>query len=270
MHAQHLAALLLCCAIVLAVPAGAHAQEVRIEGRVIANETEEPVPHASVTIQRHYDSKLIDRVETDADGRFRAEIRGHDAVQLRVERLGYATTVTPTLYFDDRNYFQIEVRLDTDAVVVAPLEVVVWGRVDPSPLLDNFRRRLDRGQGTYITREEIEERRPVFMSDMLRSVAGVVVEGSGSGSRPRIQIGRATSKRLGMRPCPTQIFVDGMLMSRAGADVRLDDLVSPASVEGVEIYRGLSTVPAEFLNQDAECGVIAVWTRRGGRGAVRN
>lgn len=265
MHAQHLAALLLCCAIVLAAPVGAHAQEVRIEGRVIANETEEPVPHAGVTIQRHYDSKLIERVETDADGRFRAEIRGHEAVKLRVERLGYTTTVTPTLHFDDRNYFQVEVRLDTDAVVIAPLEVVVWGRVDPSPLLDNFRRRLDRGQGIYITRAEIENRRPMFMSDMLRTVPGVVLEGSGVGNRPRISIGRSA----GMR-CSTQIFVDGMLMSRAGADVRLDDLVSPASVEGIEIYRGLSTVPAEFLNPDAGCGVIAVWTRRGGRGAVRN
>jgi hypothetical protein len=68
--------------------------------------------------------------------------------------------------------------------------------------------------------------------------------------------------------CATQIFVDGFLVNRGGPggvnDIRLDDVVSPGSVEGIEIYRGLSTVPAEFLNADAACGVIAVWTRRGG------
>ena len=75
-----------------------------------------------------------------------------------------------------------------------------------------------------------------------------------------------------MSNCATQIFVDGFLLNRRtgssrGAppiDFRIDDVVSPSSIEGIEVYRGLSTVPAEFLNPDAECGVIAIWTRRGG------
>jgi outer membrane receptor for ferrienterochelin and colicin len=72
----------------------------------------------------------------------------------------------------------------------------------------------------------------------------------------------------------TQIFVDGFLVNRRmvgvngnrPSDFRIDDVVSPASVEGIEVYRGLSTVPPEFLNPDAVCGVIAIWTRRGGGG----
>ena len=66
--------------------------------------------------------------------------------------------------------------------------------------------------------------------------------------------------------------MDGFLINRREAsvlgarpmDYRIDDMVLPSSVEGIEIYRGLSTVPPEFLNPDAECGVIAIWTRRGG------
>lgn len=247
----------LCSALVLASPV--RGQEVRIEGRVVAEDTELPVGHARVTVVRP-DFRFIRQVEADSTGRFEVTFKGHEAVRLRAERLGYATATTPVLNFDGRNYFQVELRLDTDAVLLAPLEVVVWSEVDPSPLLDNFRRRLDTGQGIYITRAQIDARRPMFMSDMLRVVPGLTLEGAGSGSRPRIVLSRGNA--LG---CSTQIFVDGMLMSRPGADVRLDDLVTPMSVEGIEIYRGLSTVPAEFLNPEAKCGVVAVWTRRGGR-----
>jgi hypothetical protein len=66
-------------------------------------------------------------------------------------------------------------------------------------------------------------------------------------------------------PCPVQIWVDGMLTTRAaGENVPLDDLASPGILEGIEIYRGLATIPPEFVSPGARCGVIAIWTRRGG------
>jgi outer membrane cobalamin receptor len=103
----------------------------------------------------------------------------------------------------------------------------------------------------------------MHVSDLLRTVPGVQLEATGAGTRPRVTFGRASGS-----DCATQIFVDGFLVNRGGPggvnDIRLDDVVSPGAVEGIEIYRGLSTVPAEFLNADAGCGVIAVWTRRGG------
>jgi hypothetical protein len=254
MRFRDFAAGCLCSALVLAPPV--RGQEVRIEGRVIAEDTESPIGHARVTVQRP-DFRFIMQVEADSTGRFEATFKGHEAVRLRAERIGYAAATTPLLNFDGRNYFQVELRLDTDAVLLAPLEVVVWSEVDPSPLLDNFRRRLDTGQGIYITRAQIDARRPMFMSDMLRAVPGLTLEGEGTGSRPRLLSSRQN--------CPSQIFVDGLLMSRPGADVRLDDLVTPTSVEGIEIYRGMATIPPEFLNPQARCGVVAVWTRRGGR-----
>jgi outer membrane receptor for ferrienterochelin and colicin len=119
--------------------------------------------------------------------------------------------------------------------------------------------------GIFITRRDIEQRRPMYASDMLRSIPGVQLTGGGGGTRPRIVLNRS----VGMR-CSTQIFVDGMLLNRRsfgpGSDFRLDDVVSPGSIEGMEVYKGLSGIPPEFLTPDAECGVIAVWTRRGGSG----
>lgn len=66
-----------------------------------------------------------------------------------------------------------------------------------------------------------------------------------------------------MRPSP---FCLGCLCLAAGL---LAAAPAPGLVEGIEIYRGLSTVPAQFLNSDAKCGVVAIWTRRGGTLSAR-
>jgi len=241
-------------------PAQGSAQQVRVAGRVIADDTEEPLGHATVIVRRA-DGTFLRRLATDSVGRFEFIVTRTSAVQLFAQRVGYRSAGTPVLYFDGHRYLQVEVRLHTEAVLLAPLEVIVWSDMDRSPLLDNFRFRSANATGLYITRRDIEARRPMYVTDMLRSVPGIQLVGGGSGTRPRIELGRGAGKG-----CTTQIFVDGMLMTRgaAAADIRLDDVVSPGSVEGIEIYRGLSSIPPEFLNVESECGVVAVWTRRGG------
>jgi hypothetical protein len=235
---------------------------VLVTGRVIGEDGGIPVTRALVRVM-HPNGRVLQRTETDDSGKFEFTVQRISAMRLNVQRQGYKTTTTPLLRFDHRTYFQLEVRLDTEAVLLAPLEVLAWSEMDPSAFLDNFRRRVRSGLGIYITRSQIEEHRPMHVSDLLRTVPGVQLEATGAGTRPRVTFGRASGS-----DCATQIFVDGFLVNRGGPggvnDIRLDDVVSPGAVEGIEIYRGLSTVPAEFLNADAGCGVIAVWTRRGG------
>lgn len=249
----------------LAAPAAA---QVRIVGRVVDDLTERPLGAAQVTV-RATDGRFLGRVETGETGTFEFSVDRVSSARIDIRRMGYAANAMPLLHFDGRKFFQVEARLAPDAILLAPLEVIAWSDVDPSPVLEGFRQRLRGGMGLYITREQIEQRRPAYVADLLRDVPGVTVTGSGSGNRPTIQVARS----LSANDCQTQIYVDGFLMNRrAGvggggpfADFRLDDAVSPLSIEGIEIYRGLSSVPAEFLNPDAKCGVIAIWTRRGGR-----
>lgn len=238
----------------------AEAQAVRVEGRVADNVSGASIGYADLTVRRP-GGRFVRTVQADSAGRFDFQVQGLRGVELQVGGLGYEPNTTPVLYFDDKRYIEVEIRLEADAVLLAPLEVLVWSAVGSSSFLDSYRRRLRTGMGIYITRAEIEARNPSFISDMLRTVPGMQVGSSGSGLRSSLSFGRSLAMR-----CYPQIFVDGMLMNpptvgEAGA--RIDDLVNPATVEGIEIYRGLSTIPPEFLTPEAECGVIAVWTRRG-------
>jgi hypothetical protein len=256
-------ALLLC----LPLPGLAEAQ-VRILGRVIEDETEQPISFAEVAIYST-SGRRLGSVEADEHGTFEFMVRGASAVQITAKRLGYAETRTPTLYFDKRQFFHVEVRLDPEAILLAPLEVVAWADVIQNALHEGFLNRLENGLGHYITRDQVEARNPARVTDLLRDLPGITVSGGSVGNRPKIRMVRAAN-----RNCATQIWVDGMLVNARGLgpsrslspmDYRIDDVVNPASIEGIEIYRGLSTVPAEFLNRDADCGVIAIWTKRGGR-----
>ncbi|MFB6240671.1 MAG: hypothetical protein ABEJ46_03770, partial [Gemmatimonadota bacterium] len=52
------------------------------------------------------------------------------------------------------------------------VEVKQTNRVDP---MADFKRRMQRGFGEFITRKEIKERNPQHTSDLLRTVPGVDV-----------------------------------------------------------------------------------------------
>lgn len=255
-------------ALILATPV--QAQVVRVVGRVIDDVTERALVASTVTA-RSRDGRFLARKETDSIGAFEFEVRNMSSVRIDVRRLGYKANTMPLLFFDERNFFQVEVRLAPDAILLAPLEVIAWSEAQPSPFLENFRERVKTGNGIFITREQIEARQPTRVADLLREVPGVTVTSSGTGNRSSVSVGRAQAMAH-ITGCEAQIYVDGFLMNRRTglgrtlvADFRIDDVVSPMSVEGIEIYRGLATIPPEFLNPDAACGVIAIWTRRADR-----
>jgi hypothetical protein len=247
-----------------AAPVGAQ-DPVRIEGRVVEEDSGEPISAVDVVVRAANDRYLAS-MQTDEEGRFQVDIRRADAVWLFASRIGYVDNRTPLLHFDDNRFFEVEIRLDPAAILLAPLAVVARRSGDRSPVLANFDHRVRTGTGYYITRRDIERVKPMYVTDLLATVPGVRIIPAGAGTRRIIEMGRTAG-----RNCPVQIFVDGMLVTRdlgpftsGSGRFTVDDIASPNSVEGIEIYRGLSSVPAEFLTPEAECGVVAIWTRRGG------
>ncbi|MFW5905064.1 MAG: carboxypeptidase regulatory-like domain-containing protein [bacterium] len=240
---------------------------VEVKGTVLDVSTDEPLDGVVIRAVDSYGDVLARRT-TDADGRFALSVSKRAGLHIEASRLGYREVTTPFLPFDDGDLFVIEVRMDTEAVLLAPLTVVARSRRAPRPVLAEFDRRAEDGFGWYFTRDEIVEIQPQLVSDLLLRVPGVRVEsGGGSGLRRTLTMARTPAVGPGGGPCPVQIFLDGRLITRSNViDFPVDDLVTPEAVEGIEVYRGLSTVPPEFLTPSSRCGVVAIWTRRGGDG----
>jgi hypothetical protein len=253
---------------IVASAAGAQMSPViDLEVTVLDARTDEPVVGATVIFRTLWGDDL-GRRQSDALGKVTFQVRRHlGGIRIRAGRQGYRMLDTPRLDLSGHDYFGLVVRMDVEAIPLAPLEVVARGRryfVDRSHILEGFDHRVRLGFGTYFTRDQIEEIGPLRVSDLLRRVPGVTIVPGGTRTEPVLSMNRAQFGSGG-GSCPVQIFMDGMLVTRAGVGpISVDELATPQALEGVEIYRGLSTVPADFLNENAHCGVVALWTRRGG------
>lgn len=239
---------------------GSLSAQIRINGQVIDNSTLAPIPGAEVRIWTARGHRLGTDI-TDDQGVFSFIVANEEGYFFDAAMIGYQSTRTPIVWRDGFRVYELEIRLDPEAVLLAPIEVLARSGRYESPILEGFRHRLVTGFGHYLTLEDIRRIQPGRVSDLLAGIPGVRLESSGSGLQ------RVVTMR---RSCPAEIFVDGMLLTRdigrgtAGAGFTVDDAVSPGSVLAVEVYRGLATVPAPFLTPRARCGVVVIWTRRSG------
>jgi hypothetical protein len=233
--------------------------QVAVQGVVVDDVSGQPLKGSRVLLLNRY-NKIVGYEVADVEGRFSFKPRDGTRLRLEAMAVGYLPTITPVLWMaEDRDSVVLEIRLAPHVVLLAPVEVVAMSAPKTSPVLENAEFRRSKGLGVHLTRADIEQRRPVHISDMLVTVPGVYAEQRRPGAG-----GRTVSMRRAGK-CPVQIFLDGMLATRGGdgGGVVVDDLVSPLDVEVIEVFRGLASIPPEFLTREARCGVIAIWTRRG-------
>jgi|DewCreStandDraft_5_1066085.scaffolds.fasta_scaffold04347_3 iron complex outermembrane receptor protein len=230
----------------LVLGAGAAAAQTSTLQVAVRTAQGQPIPGATVA--------LVDvgrRAETDADGVARFADLPFGVYTLDVRRVGYDAARTQVVVALPEH--QQAVVLRARPLRLAPL--VVQGRarrgVEMLRARGFFERQRMR-QGIFITREQIERLRPRLLSDLLRQMApGVRIT-----STPFMESRAAMARSVGLARCPIQFFIDGV----PAYAFNIDDM-RPGDVEGIEIYRGASEVPAEFNRFEARCGVIVIWTR---------
>jgi len=217
-----------------------------VSGQVILAATRAPVPGARVSLEGQ---DLA--VTTDKEGKFKFPRIAAGLYVVRAEVEGFpAATSRLEVFHNDRLELEFLVGAQPGTERLPDIEVATDMPVlSPVP---EFNRRLQEGGGRYFTRKDIERRQTPTLFELVRTVPGIRV----SCARSSLQ---NCDLRLRSNSCHPEYYLDG-----GPADASIMYLVSPGDVEGIEIY-GASEVPTElFMAEAGGCGIIAVWTRRGG------
>jgi outer membrane receptor for ferrienterochelin and colicin len=153
------------------------------------------------------------------------------------------------------------VRLSVDPVLLAGTHVEGEARPSRSEL-GGFYRRMERGFGYFLTREDLAQPYVHRLADAFRMMPAVDVECS-TGSGLDATIGMSDTCRVfnrrDVRGCPLRYFVDGAPFEPEALGI---NTLSPEEIEGIEVYVGMGTIPARFGGSRSGCGVIVIWTRR--------
>jgi carboxypeptidase family protein len=222
-----------------------------IAGTVVEPSTGLPVPNVDVRV---LGTSRVAR--SDSGGLFSFTLDAGRYL-LRATRLGFGPrSVTIDLAAGDTATLSIGM----DVLPIALPEVAVKAREERyRGKMAGFAERMHTSpapRSSFITRDEIERRHPRLISDMIKERGGRLQECASNAT----------------------VYVDGAMLApdKVGAplrgrrseplqrDLRLD-WISPDEIEGIEVYAGAATAPAEFSATAAHglapgCTVL-IWTR---------
>jgi hypothetical protein len=223
-------------------PALAQTRGYAVSG-TIADQDGRGIADAEVGLLDH--DRVSRLVRSDTAGRFELTGLANAAPTLRIRHMGFAPRDVALKIPESAHRAAVIVTLDVAAAELSGVEVSAsLGASDE--LLRGFNaRRESNSFGRYIDAAMIEQRRPQFISEALRSVPGVSVNASRGGNTVRI------------RGCAPLIWLDGVRVPGA----QLDDVVRPADVAGMEIYSSFAGIPAQYFDRTATCGTILVWMK---------
>jgi hypothetical protein len=189
------------------------------------------------------------RVVTSANGRFRILGLPPGGYIVLVRRIGYTSMSAPIdVAARDTVRASFTLRRAVAALDTMTISEKGWS----SPIEREFDERRRLGWGQFMTQAEIENLNFVDLEDVLRTFRSV-----GTG---------AINTRAS---CQYQFFLDGVPLARLHL---FEALPRPSQIFGIEVYASPSTIPLQFKTlgrgdsprSGAFCGVILVWTKRGG------
>jgi hypothetical protein len=234
----------ICILATFSLPGGLYAQagsSAGVEGRVVDAESGDGVQDAEVYLEgtRH-------RAGTDGRGRFRLEGLSGGTYVIGVRRLGYESRAD-TLFVGEGELVEVVLPMGRTPLEIEGLEVEVTRRSYLLEMRGFYARRMQGFRGTFLDRAAIEDRDPLFVTDLLRNIPGVeVVDGS------RIIMSQSVTFYDGGRGCEPSLWLDGI---RSGW--RNYDDFRPDHLEGLEVYTG-SGAPGKYNDL---CGTVVIWTR---------
>jgi TonB-dependent receptor-like protein len=247
---HHRLAVICVSAAMLSVRAAAPLGGQVIHVRLLEPNTDKPAS-ATITLVTPDNATVAQGTPEGSDGEVALRAPAAGNYRLRAERPGYPTVITPAMALRTGDDVAVVLRA-APQVELKPVTVTANNRRPPGRAGGFYDRMQRYKTGTFITRDQIDKARPFFVTDLLRTVPGVIVEPNprGFGSQVRSLTG-----------CRPNVFLDGLPFPLAGESI--DDIVSPMQLEGLEVYPTAAEVPFDLHPVDPTCGAIALWTRSG-------
>lgn len=217
---------------------------VLVQGTVVDHTAEVPVPGATVSLGsgpsgvRGRGTRV-----TDDEGRFRFQGVPEGTYRLYASAPGYRR-MADTLQVPAGRDLELVLPLSEDPIRLEPIIVTAEREY---PVRRGWEGRRRTGSGFVITREEIEERRPRLVTELLNRVPGGIVVATPPHGYTLLLRGQ----------CRPGIWVDGVEVSYVDS---IDQLLSPHDVAAIEVFHGFD-LPVEFGTN--ACGGVLIWTRMG-------
>lgn len=189
---------------------------------------------------------------TDTAGRFSMAGLPLGLQVVRARKIGYKVTYTPVRLASGEEWKGKIVVRRLPQILAEIVVVGKWGKPAKyanTAKYDEFYRRRSGRVGRYLTREEIDRRRAVKVSQLLTGMLGL-----------RVGYDRPGGDEIEFATCPAfgiSVWIDGQRLT--GTVNELLRVINPSDVEAMEVYSRESQVPAEF--RDNSCAAIVMWTR---------
>ncbi len=236
-----------------------------VHGTAVNHNSTEPIVGATIELRTtSRRTKVVATGVTDEAGHFSLGTAAPGTYRLHGERIGFQTVdSSPFELLPGAMELDVVLELDIKAVLLAPL-TIVSARPARFPghlaeFYDRMREWGPHGLGMGIFIQGADVRRAAKLTNVLRTVRGIMVEGTGGTGAQVVMrgphtFGQAKRGGLGSR-CVPAFFVDGVKID--GIE-NVDQLVPVGDIAAVEVYPG-TNAPAQFQRGQL-CGAIAVWT----------
>ncbi len=254
-----------------------------LSGTVKDGSTGAPIAEASVVLMDE-DGRIQRGILTESDGSYQLQVPDDGSYTLRVGATSYAVQDTP----------RFNVKTGEDARV----DVLLFAEDRESGAPSGFTQRMSRGEGMFITAEQIRERPgnlftdifrftpvvrvvPLPASDRMSTATSVHADptvfarrsdrtgGSEQSMTLRIKIGGgvvgAVQEGEPARDCVPVLWVDGIWWGGIddASEWGPDGALNPGDVEAIEVYNHTSILPDQFdTGKETLCGVIVVWRKQ--------
>ena len=172
----------------------------------------------------------------------------HEAV---IRKIGFAKA-SQIVHLAARAPASVSVELE-QATVLGTIRVV--GKMDDGLSQIGFLARKQQGRGWYITPEQIAEKNPAVMTDLVRMQNGVNVI-TATGGRFLQSTSSAGSSKDGC----INVFIDHARFDQFQPG-DIDDAVPTADLGAIEYYSIPSAVPTEFTVGGKTCATLVIWTK---------